>query len=197
MPSYFDFENAGIVFLDNKTNQFFVMIQDPSSDDYFGDGVLRFPFGIGLTGQAISREGVSVFHNPKTLQYYNPEVDNVGWVLETKCIMMGCLKDLNGNLVGVIQFTNKKYGEIGPKDVKRLDDILEMLGACIAAANLSVEHFSLTIKFKEKMEKVLKLVSENDRNNTEGEFNTIVNQLSNLKTGFSEWSKNRKISKIN
>ena len=78
LPSYFDFENAGIVFLDNKTNQFFVMIHDPTSDDYFGDGVLRFPFGIGLTGQAIGRDGVSVFHNPKTLQYYNPEVDNVG-----------------------------------------------------------------------------------------------------------------------
>ena len=85
LPPYFDFDTSGIVFL--------VMIHDPSSDDYFGEGVLRFPFGIGLTGQAISREGVSVFHNPKTLPFYNPEIDNVGWVHETKCVMMGCLKD--------------------------------------------------------------------------------------------------------
>jgi FtsZ-binding cell division protein ZapB len=193
LPGYFDFDNAGIVFIDNKTNNFFVMIHDPSSDDYFGEGVLKFPFGIGLTGQAISREGVSIFHNPKTMSFYNPEIDNVGWLQETKCIMMGCLKDRNGNLVGVIQFTNKKYGEVTPKDIKRLESLLEMLGSCIAATNLSVEHFSLTIKFKEVMEKVMKLVSESDRNSTDGEFNAIFNMISNLKASSLELGKNRKI----
>ncbi|OMJ88835.1 hypothetical protein SteCoe_9135 [Stentor coeruleus] len=195
LPSFFDFENAGIVFLDNKSDSFYVMIHDPSSDDYFGEGVLKFPFGIGLTGQAISREGVSVFHNPKTLPLYNPEIDNVGWVHETKCIMMGCLKDWNGNLIGVLQFTNKKYGEVGQKDVKRLESLLPMLGSCVAATNLSVEHFSLTIKSKEIMEKVGKLVSESNVNSTDGEFMSVVNQVSNLKNSFSEWIKNRKTAR--
>ena len=192
LPQYFDFENAGIVFLDNKTNQFFVMIHDPSSDDYFGEAVLRFPFGIGLTGQAISTEGVTVFHNPKTLPFYNPEVDNVGWVQETRVIVMGSLKDWNGNLVGVIQFTNKKYGDVEAKDVKRLESLLEMLGTCIAATNLSVEHFSLTIKFKENMERVLRLVTENDRNSTEGELSSILSQITTFKNSFDNWSRNRK-----
>ncbi|OMJ77880.1 hypothetical protein SteCoe_22443 [Stentor coeruleus] len=193
LPSYFDFDNAGIVFLDNKTNCFLVMIHDPSSDDYFGEGILKFPFGIGLTGQAISRDGVSVFHNPKTMPLYNPEIDNVGWVHETKCVMMGCLKDWNGNIIGVIQFTNKKYGEIGPKDVKRLESILPMLGTCVAATNLTIEHFSLTIKLKEIMDNVLKLVSESTRNSTDGEFMSVVNQISNLKNSFTDWFKTRKV----
>ena len=192
LPQYFDFENAGVVFLDSKNNQFFVMIHDPSSDDYFGEAVLRFPYGIGLTGQAVGREGVSVFHNPKTLPFYNPEVDNVGWVQETRVIVMGSLKDWNGNLVGVIQFTNKKYGDVEAKDIKRLESLLEMLGTCIAATNLSVEHFSLTIKFKENMEKVLKLVAENDRNSTEGEFSTVLNQITTVRNSFDNWTRNRR-----
>ena len=71
-----------------------------------------------------------------------------------------------------------------------------MLGACIASTNLSVEQFSLTIKFKENMERVMKLVADNDKNNTDGEFNTIINQLTSLKTGFLEWTKNRRINKM-
>ena len=192
LPHFFDFENAGIVFIDHKTNQFYVMIHDPSSDDYFGDGYLRFPFGIGLTGQAISRDGISVFPNPKTIAIYNPEIDNVGWVHETKCIVMGCLKDWNGNLIGVVQLTNKKDDEVGPKDVKRLESFLELLGTCIATANLAVEQFSITIKFKSVMETLTKLALDSDKSASESEFATIVTQITNLKTGFNDWAKNRK-----
>ena len=168
------------------------MIHDPSSDDYFGDGYLRFPFGIGLTGQAISRDGISVFPNPKTIAIYNPEIDNVGWVHETKCIVMGCLKDWNGNLIGVVQLTNKKDDEVGPKDVKRLESFLELLGTCIATANLAVEQFSITIKFKSVMETLTKLALDSDKSASESEFATIVTQITNLKTGFNDWAKNRK-----
>ena len=193
IPEYFDFENAGIVFIDNKSHQFYVMIHDPSSDGYFGEGYLRFPFGIGLTGQAISRDGVSVFHNPKTAAIYNPEIDNVGWVQETKCIMMGCLKDWNGNLIGVIQLTNKKYDEVGVKDVKRLETLLDLLGTCIASTNLSVEQFSLTIRFRQVMERIMTILAESDKiGNLDGELNSVVNQMSNLKNSFSEWTKNKK-----
>ena len=66
-----------------------------------------------------------------------------------------------------------------------------MLGTCVAATNLSVEHFSLTIKFKETMEKVGKLISESDRNTTDGEFNTIFNQISNIRASVAEISKKR------
>ena len=192
LPQFFDFENAGIVFIDNKSHQFYVMIHDPSSDDYFGDGYLRFPFGIGLTGQAISRDGVSVFKNPKTIPIYNPEIDNVGWVHETKTIMMGCLKDWSGNLVGIIQLTNKKYGEVEAKDVKRLESMIDLLGTCVATTNLTVEHFSLTIKFKAVMEKITKLVLDSDRTASDGEFNSVVNQITNLKNSFGDWVKTRK-----
>lgn len=192
LPGYFEFENAGIVFIDNKSHQFYVMIHDPSADDYFGEGYLRFPFGIGLTGQAISRDTVSVFNNPKTIQTYNPEIDNVGWTQETKCIVMGCLKDWNGNLIGVIQLTNKKYDEVGPKDVKRLETMLDLLGTCIATTNLSVEHFSLTIKFKAVMEKIVKLACESDRAASDGELTSMLNQITNIKNSFADWVKNRK-----
>jgi regulator of replication initiation timing len=192
LPHFFDFENAGIVFIDNKSHQFYVMIHDPSSDDYFGDGYLRFPFGIGLTGQAISRDGVSVFNNPKTIPIYNPEIDNVGWVHETKTIVMGCLKDWNGNLIGIIQLTNKKYGEVAAKDVKRLESMLELLGTCVATTNLTVEHFSLTIKFKAVMEKITKMATESEKNAGDAELNSVVNQITNFKNSFNDWVKTRK-----
>lgn len=193
IPEYFGFENAGIVFIDNKSHQFYVMIHDPSSDGYFGEGYLRFPFGIGLTGQAISRDGVSVFHNPKTAAIYNPEIDNVGWIHETKCIMMGCLKDWNGNLIGVIQLTNKKYDNVEIKDIKRLETLLDLLGTCIASTNLSVEQFSLTIKFREIMQTIMSILAESDKiGNLDGELNSVVNQMSNLKNSFTDWFRNKK-----
>lgn len=192
LPGFFDFENAGIVFIDNKSHQFYVMIPDPSSDDYFGDGYLRFPFGIGLTGQTISRDTVSVFHNPKTIPIYNPEIDNVGWTQETKCIVMGCLRDWNGNLIGVVQLTNKKYDDVGPKDVKRLETMLELLGTCVASTNLTVEHFSLTIKFKSVMEKIVKLAGDSEKASSDAEMNSMLNQITNIKNSFNDWVKNRK-----
>lgn len=193
LPNFFGFENAGIVFVDSKSHQFCVMTHDPSSQDYFGDGCLRFPFGTGLTGQAVSRDSISVFTNPKTMAVYNPEVDNVGWVNETKVIIMGALKDWSGNLVGVIQLTNKKYGDVDGKDVKRLESLLGLLGTCVAATNLTVEHFSLTIKFKAVMDKITKLVRESDKNSGEAELNAVFNQITYLKNSFGELVKTRKM----
>ncbi|CAG9325436.1 unnamed protein product [Blepharisma stoltei] len=194
-PSYFDFECAGIVFVDNYLKELFTMCHDPNNDEYYGDQVLRFPYNMGITGEVIERGDISVIENPKMNFSYNPELDNVGGAQEAKNILMGCIKNWNGKIIAVIQLINKKGGFITDKDTKRLESLMEMIAASVTSAIISIEQFDLTIKAKKIIEAILHAVQDSDLVRTDGETAIMFNQIMSLKNQFSEWAKSKKPNK--
>lgn len=194
-PPYFDFESGGIVFIDNISQEFFTLIHDPNSEEFYGDQVIRFPWGMGITGYVVEKGSVSIIENPKANLAYNPEVDNVGGAHEAKNIMMGCVRNFNNKIIAVVQLVNKKEGNVSDKDSKRLESLLEMIGACVTSASISVEQFDLTIKAKKIIELIVQGLQDSDLMRTDGETALMFNQIMNLKTQFSEWAKNKRAPK--
>lgn len=92
LSGYCDFELAGIIFIDSFAKEFFVMVHDPNGDEFYSDGVLRFPMTMGITSEALKKD-VLVVPNPKLMASYNPEVDNIAGCRDVKNILFGTVKD--------------------------------------------------------------------------------------------------------
>ncbi|CAG9329207.1 unnamed protein product [Blepharisma stoltei] len=198
LAGYCNFEVAGIVFLDSTTKEFFVMVHDPNAEEFYSEGVLRFPMTMGITSEALKKGGVMPVPNPRLLACYNPQIDNVAGAREVRNILFGAVKDYRGNSAAVVQLINKKDNEISEKDCKTLESLLGMLGGCVSAANITIEQFSLTIEAKRGIEKVVESLAMSDLGlvGTDTEISSMFNQMMMLRHQLSEWSKSRKMNVI-
>ena len=192
VSEYMDFETAGVAFIDQSKEQFFMMVHDPNSEDYYGNNVIRFPLGMGLSSEVLKKDNILVFSNPKSNSYFNPDVDNVGGSLEVRNILMSPVKNAGGQFVAVVQLTNKKNGAICQTDIARFENLLGMLGGSVASALVSIEQQNITFKTKELIDRISGSFGESEMNKVNIDTSKLTNMMVLLKQNLQTWSISRK-----
>ena len=85
------------------------------------ESIIRFPFGIGLTGRAIQKRKILVSQQGEREKNsgFRQEIDNFKNVARVRNIMIGPIFDIEGEVRGAIQFINK----IDKEQIKAQDEI--------------------------------------------------------------------------
>ena len=137
-PSLFNYEQVGILFYDEKHNNFYAINTDDSNQvKVYEENIIRFPITIGLTGKAAQKRKIIINNlGDKDNLNYSSEIDNFINVGRIRNMMVGPMQDMKGNIRGIIQFINKKgANKIDQHDEIELGSILSALGEIIKTAD--------------------------------------------------------------
>ncbi|OMJ75634.1 hypothetical protein SteCoe_25192 [Stentor coeruleus] len=151
LAEFLEFEHAGIVFVDKKSNEFFVFTRSNLLDKAFGLDVLRLPISIGISSEAIYENGVKIHENLKHKAHFSPEIDNVPFANEIRHCVMVKLVDFDGMPVGVLQVMNKLYGKINSTDISLIQELARFLGPMINGITEIEQALEITTQMKKSI----------------------------------------------
>ncbi|CAG9313337.1 unnamed protein product [Blepharisma stoltei] len=187
LPSFFEFERAGIVFVDEYSHEFFTMVSSGDDHEKYSDRFIQFPLNIGVSGEVYKTGDVCHYHSVKNLRFYNPEIDNVASVPNLRNCLMGCMLGHNDKVVGILQLGNKMNGKhITENDIKKMKSVQKLIGMCISTTNVIVECLSLTISFKSCIESVACAIESISASKNNSELNELRGQLFSLRSNMFE-----------
>lgn len=192
LPKFFDFESAGIIFIDHLSGELFSMIHEPNASEYYGMNALKFPRETGLTGDTLIKNKLTLYNQPKRMSAYNPEIDNNAGATEVKQIVMIPLKDSYNNIVGILQLTNKSSGDVTKSDMQMLEKFEKLLGACVASANRTIEMTTLIVDAKEKINRVSGALNMTETHKADVETGVLFNQIDMIRSNMDEWIRIKK-----
>ena len=125
LPETFGFDEVGILFYE-KTSDSLYRLEAGGPDlrkvTLSTENVVRLPYNIGLTGQAIKTGHALIFNKGDTEPGYTPDIDNLHNIQGVKNILICPFFDKDGDpteLRGVIQLLNKH----GPEPISQKDKI--------------------------------------------------------------------------
>jgi hypothetical protein len=168
------------------------MVHEPNSSEYYGMNALKFPREIGLTGETLIKNKLTLYNQPKRMSAYNPEIDNNAGATEVKQIVMIPLKDSYDNLVGILQLTNKSLGDVTKSDIQMLEKFEKLLGACVASANRTIEMTTLIVDAKEKINRVSGALNMTETHKSDVETGVLFNQIDMIRSNMDEWIRIKK-----
>ena len=151
LAELFEFQEAGVVFVDHRANQFFIYGYSPKVNVKFCNEVIRLPIGMGFTGEVFKGSEVKVFENLKNKAGFNQDIDNVASTGDIKQCAMVKLPGPDGVFTGVLQISNKVIGKVNQNDLKMIQDIAPVLGHIIFGITNFEEAFDLTLKMKNSL----------------------------------------------
>lgn len=187
LPGFFEFEKAGIVFVDEHSNEFFKMVSSGEDHEKYSDRFVQFSLNAGVTGEVFKTSEICHFHNVKNLRFYNPEIDNVAAAPNLRNCIMGCMLGHDDKVVGILQLGNKTNGRhITDTDIKKMKSVQKLIGMCISATNVVVECLSLTIGFKTTIDKATMSIQQIVSAKGSSELNELRGQLFSLKSNMFE-----------
>jgi uncharacterized protein YukE len=148
LSSIFEFQEAGIVFVDHKVNQFFVYGYSPKANVKYCNEVIRLPINMGFTGEVFKGDSIRVFENLKNKAGFNQDIDNTASTGDIKQCLMVKLPGPDGIFTGVLQLNNKVSGKITKNDLKIVQEFAPLLGNIIFGISHFEEAFDLTLRMK-------------------------------------------------
>lgn len=192
LTDFFEFETAGIVFVDPYQEEFFMMAPVATGEGYSED-VIRFPKSLGLTGEVYQGASILQIDDVKKSTHYNPEIDNVAGSNELISLMIGVIPGSKHKRIGVLQLGNKLHGKpLTPYDVQKFNALSGLLGACITCTNDLVETMSLTIHIKGCIDSIIKAVDNTESARIDVESGQIANFVGSIMNQITEWTKLKK-----
>lgn len=190
LPKFFECETAGIVFIDEETQESYTLAYSSEPNQIFSKDVIRFPINMGLTGVTYKSKGYQIFDNVKKRNLYNPEIDNIASAPDLNMCLMSCLFGPNDGIYGVLQLGNK-VGGFKDKDLQVVTGFSVILGYMAAGIYDISEAMDLTIKIKEYLANLSFLLAA-DISELSPDSSGIVDQLEIIKSIVSNWSKRKK-----
>lgn len=190
LPKFFECETAGIVFIDEETQESYTLAYSSEPNQIFSKDVIRFPINMGLTGVTYKSKGYQIFDNVKKRNLYNPEIDNIASAPDLNMCLMSCLNGPNDGIYGVLQLGNK-VGGFKEKDLQIVTGFSTILGYMAAGIYDISEAMDLTIKIKEYLANLSFLLAA-DISELSPDSSGIVDQLEIIKSIVSNWSKRKK-----
>ena len=190
LPKFFECETAGIVFIDEETQESYTLAYSSEPNQLFSRDVVRFPVYMGLTGETYKSKGVQIFDNVKKRNLYNPDIDNIAAAPDLSMSLMSCLKGPNDGIYGVLQLGNK-VGGFSEKELRVVSGFSTILGYMAAGICDISEAMDLTIKIREYMTN-LSCVLRTDLSELSPDSSGIVDQLEIIKSVVVNWSKRKK-----
>ena len=190
LPKFFECETAGIVFIDEETQESYTLAYSSEPNQLFSKDVIRFPIYMGLTGETYKSKGIQIFDNVKKRNLYNPEIDNIASAPDLNMSLMSCLSGPNDGIFGVLQLGNK-VGGFSEKDLQVVAGFSTILGYMAAGIYDISEAMNLTIKIREYMTKMSSVLRA-DISELSPDSSGIVDQLEIIKSVVMNWSKRKK-----
>ena len=93
------------------------------------ENLVYFPVDMGCTGVAIQQNQIVYFNSGERMIQFKEEIDNTMGVAEVDNLMIGPIRDSEGELRGVVQLGNKLNGEkITSQDVYEFGSLMPALG---------------------------------------------------------------------
>lgn len=123
LPSFFDFEAAEILYIDEETSEFYGITHSQS--------LQKFPLTLGLTGGAYTSRSMKIYESFNKKEAIE-EIDNFARVSELHNLIVVCLPGPNRVILGVLQLYNKLNNSISPKDIQIVGEMSILLGSVIA-----------------------------------------------------------------
>lgn len=151
LASLFDFQEAGIVYIDHKVKQLFIYGYSPKPNIKFCDEVIRFPDYTGFTGEVLKGSGIRLLENLKNKAGFHPEVDNIASTGEIRQCVMVKLIGPEGLCTGVLQLNNKTSGKVSQSDLKSVQELAPLLGHIIFGISNIENALDLTLKMKNSL----------------------------------------------
>jgi hypothetical protein len=190
LPKFFDFETAGLVFVDEENQELFTLAYSSNSEEKFSQDLIKYPIKMGLTGEAYKNKGIQIFENVKKKHLYNPEIDNIASASDLNNCLMSCLTGPDNVIFGILQLGNK-IGTITQRDIQLVSGFSSILGNMISGINDISEARGLTIKMKKHLINLSAGLST-DINELSPDSSGIMDQLEIIKSMVSTWSKSKK-----
>ena len=190
LPKFFECETAGIVFVDESSQEIYTLAYSSEADKKYSQDIIRFPISMGLTGDAYKNKGIVVYENVKKKHLYNPEIDNIASASDLNACLMSCLPGPNSSISGVLQLGNKPGG-FSQRELQVVTALSTILGYMIAGINDISEAMELTIKMKQHLIN-LSIGLGGDMSELSPDSSGIVDQLEIIKSVVYTWSKNKK-----
>lgn len=192
LTAFFEFETAGIVFVDPYLEEFFMMAPAATGEGYSED-VVRFPKTLGLTGEVYLGGSIMQIDDVKKHIHYNPEVDNVAGSNELVSLMIGVIPGPKHKRIGVLQLGNKCHGQpLTQHDIRKFNALSGLLGACITCTNDLVETMSLTIHIKSCIDSIVKAVDKTESARIDVESGQVYNLINSIRTQIVDWNRIKK-----
>jgi hypothetical protein len=192
LTDFFEFETAGIVYVDPHQEEFFMMGPSVTGEGY-GEDIVRFPKTLGLTGEVYLHDTILQIDDVKKHIHYNPEIDNVAGSNELVSLMIGVIPGPKHRGIGVLQLGNKAQGQpLTPYDVQKFQSLAGLLGACITCTNDLVETMSLTIHMKGCISAIIKAVDNSEMASNVVEAGQVLTQMTSIRNQIEEWSRTKK-----
>ena len=185
LPKFFEFETAGVVFLDEDSQELYTLAYSSSPDEKYSQDIIRFPISMGLTGETYKSRGVQIYENVKKKHLYNPEIDNIASASDLSCCLMACLHGPHNKIYGILQLGNK-LGTISKRDVQMVTGFSVILGHMIAGVNDISEAMDLTIKMKQHLLNIT-IGLGGDIADLSPDSSGIKDQLEIIKSMFNSW----------
>ena len=190
LPKFFEFETAGIVFVDEESQELYTLAYSSSPDEKYSQDIIRFPISMGLTGDTYKSKGLQVYENVKKKNLYNPEIDNIASSSDLNLCLMSCLHGPNNGIFGILQLGNK-IGTISQRDIQMITSFSTILGYMIAGVNDISSAMDLTIKMKMHLLN-LTVGLGGDINDLSPDSSGLMDQLEILRSMVGAWSKSKK-----
>ena len=115
--------------------------------------MIFFPIHVGLASKAFNQQKTIVINNfgarPQT-DFVNV-VDNPKDIKKINNYMVGCLKNLDGRSVGLVQLSNIKQKTISKIEVKRFEAIAKFFGGCIENIQSKTTKLTTTLVVEENI----------------------------------------------
>ena len=191
LPKFFEFETAGVVFVNEASQEFYTLAYSSSPDEKYSQDIIKFPITMGLTGEAYKLRSIQIFENVKKKHLYNPEIDNIASASDLNNCLMACLAGPHNKIFGILQLGNKTGG-ISQRDVQMVNGFGTILGHIIAGINDISEAMDLTIKMKEHLLNITVGLGV-DISELSPDSSAISDQLEIIKYMVRTWSKSKKI----
>jgi hypothetical protein len=191
VPKYLEFESAGVIFVDQSEEQFFMMLPSEKFTEKFSSTSIKFPISLGITGDVYKKNKPVKFDNPKSNRLFNTDIDNTTKSSNIKNCIFSSLLGINDEVVGVLQVFNKENSKnISEKDLLKTKYLQKILGMCISCTNCISEASSLTINFKQGVQKAINFIETIDANRSE--LYEIKNCLSLVKNNMTDFINQKK-----
>lgn len=187
LPKFFEFETAGVVFLDEDSQELYTLAYSSNPDEKYSQDIIRFPITMGLTGETYKSRSTQIFENVKKKHLYNPEIDNIASASDLSTCLMSCLPGPRNKIYGILQLGNK-VGGVTQRDVQMVSGFSTILGYLIAGVNDISEAMDLTIKMRTHLTNIT-IGLGGDINDLSPDSSGIKDQLDILKSMVTTWSK--------
>lgn len=162
LPTTFGFEQAGVLFFEDITNSlYWIYGRDLRKLSLKSENIIRLPYNIGLTGEAIRLKRSLVFPKGEQSSGFLTEIDNIYDIQGIRNLLICPFFDDSQKIRGVLQLINKNGGErITDQDITEVSCICPSLSQVLRLCDTARDFQNVSTGLHQNMDQIRKEVQD-------------------------------------